>query len=196
MLHSDTEIRRVSNHTGFGVFASALIPRGTVTWVKDEFELVVTPERLAAMPAAYTPMVHHFCFRDAQGNFVLCWDFGRYMNHSCDPSTVGLGSICDIARRDIQPGEQLTCEYSLHNLPFEFDCSCGSPLCRGLIRAKDLPSLADTIDAKVKALVPEISRVRQPVFEFLMPADRKRLDRVLSGQDPIPSCIENFMEGQ
>lgn len=46
----------------------------------------------------------------------MCWDWGRYMNHSCAPNTLGLGPYADVAVRDIHPGEQLTCEYGMLNL--------------------------------------------------------------------------------
>ena len=46
MIHPDTEVRRVDDVVGVGVFATALIPRGTLTWALDPLDQLLTPERL------------------------------------------------------------------------------------------------------------------------------------------------------
>lgn len=51
------------------------------------------------------------------GLYVLCADDARYMNHSDDPAARGdYGADpvfgVDIAVRDIEPGEELTCDYT------------------------------------------------------------------------------------
>jgi len=192
VLHPHTEVRRIDSEIGFGVFANALIPKGTITWCRDELELSFSQERLNKMTKFYQDLVVHFCFRDAGGNYVLCWDFARYMNHSCDCNVTCIGTLCDIAKRDIKPGEQLTCDYSLHNLPDDFTCSCGAPQCRDVIRAADLPKLIPAIDAKVKDVVAIMSKVPQPVFEMMLPGDLKRVQDIIAGREKIPSAVENF----
>ena len=191
MIHPDTEMRRIDNQIGFGVFATAFIPRGTITWVKDELDLVLSPQRLQSLPKAYLPIVARYSFLDAQGNSVLSWDFSRYMNHSCDPTTTCLGSLCDMAKHDLQPGDQLTCEYAFHNLDGDFRCSCGAAHCRGVVKSSDLAFLAAAIDAETKPLVAAMNKVRQPLLEFLTAPDRQRVDAILSGREAIPSCLEN-----
>lgn len=192
MLHPHTEVRRIDNEIGFGVFASAMIPKGSVTWCKDELEITVNQARLDQMTKFYQDLVVHFCFRDPQGNYVLCWDFARYMNHSCDSNITCIGTICDIAKRDIQAGEQLTCDYSLHNLPDDFTCSCGTPTCRSVIRAADLPKLAPAIDAKVKEVITCMNHVPQLVYEMMLPADLQRVEAIVAGKLPIPSAMDNY----
>ena len=41
MLHPDTELRVVSADIGFGVFATALIPKGTIVYIKDPLEIEI-----------------------------------------------------------------------------------------------------------------------------------------------------------
>ena len=43
MIHPHTELRFISPEVGYGVFATALIPEGTITYVKDSLELEVSP---------------------------------------------------------------------------------------------------------------------------------------------------------
>lgn len=67
-------------------------------------------------------------------------------NHSCDPSLgVTPGNVL-VARRSIEPGEELTYDYATTVLvsPFtvtwSMSCTCGSPTCRRTIRrAEKLP---------------------------------------------------------
>ncbi len=65
-----------------------------------------------------------------------------YTNHSCDPNMWG----DHIARRDIQPGEELTTDFALFQVfpAYRLEpCLCGSPLCRGKMTGNDwkLPEL-------------------------------------------------------
>lgn len=69
------------------------------------------------------------------------WNPARFLNHSCDPSCEAEhreGHIWIVAKRDIQPGEELSFNYG-----FDFDhyqdypCQCGSPKCVGFIVAEE-----------------------------------------------------------
>ena len=66
-------------------------------------------------------------------------DESQYMNHSCDPNTWWLDDETMIARRDIQPGEEITYDYSTTEIavPMDITCRCGSPLCRGRVTNND-----------------------------------------------------------
>ena len=43
----------------------------------------------------------------------------------------------EIARRDLHPGDELTCEYGLDYVSEAFDCRCRSPACRGTLVPAD-----------------------------------------------------------
>jgi hypothetical protein len=190
LIHPDTEVRRVDDHIGHGVFATKRIPRGSITWALDHLDHVLTREQAAALPAVYHPIVDRYAFQDAAGRHVLCWDHGRFVNHSCDATSLPLGSICEIAVRDILPGEQVTSDYVTLNLDGPLTCRCGSSLCRGVMRPEDLPSYAAEIDAKIRDTAPLIGRVPQPVLAFMLAGDQARFEAVRSGRAPIPTCRE------
>jgi uncharacterized protein len=84
---------------GYGVVARRLIPRGTITWVRDRLDQTFSPAQVQALPATYRDIVLKYCFIDGRGNFVLCWDLARYINHSCDPSCRSAGYDFEIAVR-------------------------------------------------------------------------------------------------
>lgn len=51
MIHPDSELLFVSPQIGLGVFATRFIPKGTITWVFDPLDQIVSPEKAARMPA-------------------------------------------------------------------------------------------------------------------------------------------------
>ena len=65
--------------------------------------------------------------------------------HSCEPNCGMSGGMLLVALRDIAPGEQLTYDFAMTDGDDydAFDCSCGSPLCRGSVTGQDwmLPEL-------------------------------------------------------
>jgi SET domain-containing protein len=122
--------------TGRGVFATANIPAGSVI-MKYTGPLLryeqTTPQTLALQigPDLY------------MGESGQADDF---VNHCCDPNAgmkIAGTDVQLIAIRDISPGEQISFDYSttMDEDDFEFDCLCGSQLCRGRIRDfKHLPA--------------------------------------------------------
>jgi len=68
------------------------------------------------------------------------------INHACDPNA-WLDGLDLVARRPIAKGEAITMDYSTFCGPTmePFDCACGSPACRRVIRGTDglLPALAE-----------------------------------------------------
>jgi len=62
-----------------------------------------------------------------------------FINHSCDPNCGLDGQITIIALRHILPGEQVSIDYAMcDGSPYdEFDCGCGSHVCRGRVTGDD-----------------------------------------------------------
>jgi hypothetical protein len=54
MVHPDTELRFVGAPIGFGVVATRLIPRGTITWVRDRFDQSFSVAHATALPQAFS----------------------------------------------------------------------------------------------------------------------------------------------
>ena len=62
-----------------------------------------------------------------------------FINHSCEPNAGLDGQIAIVALRRILPGEEVTIDYAMcDGSPYdEFDCACGSSLCRGKLTGDD-----------------------------------------------------------
>lgn len=173
MIHPGTRLQFISEAVGFGVVATSLIPRGTITWVQDPLDRVFHPDEIENLPDLLQPGLDRFTFRNAEGNLVLCWDTARYMNHCCSPTCMGTDYGFEIAVRDIVPGEELTVDYATFHMAEndEFHCLCGAPGCRGRILQKDGVVLADQWSGLFMKACSTSRSVPQPL-RSLFPANR------------------------
>lgn len=117
MMTVRTELRH-SEIEGIGVFALDFIAAGTVVWRLDErFYVMIDRNELDNIPPL---MREHFAKYSyphmTKPNILMCdIDNGRFMNHSTSPNTNFCKPEQAWAISDIQPGEEITCNY------FEFD---------------------------------------------------------------------------
>jgi hypothetical protein len=118
--------------------------------VRDDLDQIVDPAERVALPPMLAALLDKYSYLEPRGR-VLCWDHGRFVNHSCDPNCRSTGFDFEIAVRDIQLGDEITDDYGSLNVDYEFDCRCGSARCRGTIRASDITRFADECDRDAAA---------------------------------------------
>ncbi len=104
LIQPDTRLVTVDTDVGDGVVATRWIPQGSITWVLDDIDRVITAVEVDALPPCYEPQVHRWTFDDGHGRRVLCWDLGRLMNHSphSTPWSAHLSSARDRCEGDGQ----------------------------------------------------------------------------------------------
>lgn len=192
MIHPDAELRLISAGIGHGVVATRPIPVGTITWVLDDLDQVIGQARMGALAPALQAAIDTYAYVDATGARILCWDHGRFGNHSCSPSTVAPGYGFDLAVRDIAAGEELTNDYATLNLDRPFTCLCATPACRREIRPADFADGVDRFDALVAAAFPRLRSVPQPLWDLVREQDA--VLAALAGQEPIASCRVHLLE--
>jgi hypothetical protein len=202
MIHPDTELCWISPEIGHGVRATRRIPRGTLTWVLCRLDRVLTEAQVEDLGPLYRAFVDRYAYVDHLGRRILCWDAGRNVNHHCDANSRGFGLEAQIAVRDIEAGEELTCDYGECNLEAELSCECGSPRCRGRVVASDLGRLAVEWDGEISealggaalggavplrahAALGGAVQLAQPLLPFTTnPAE---LAEILAGRASVPS---------
>jgi hypothetical protein len=185
MIHPASELRFLDAELGFGVFATQPIPRGTIVWALCERERIYSPGAVAVLDTAGREVVERYAYLDTAGNAVLACDTGRYVNHSCEPTTLGVGEYLEVAVRDVAAGEQITCEYALLNLPGGLRCRCGSRGCRGTVRADDVERHWRAWDARRRGAIERWADVPQPLMAHVV--DRVTVQRWIDGVAPVPS---------
>lgn len=103
---------------GLGLFADQFIPNGTSIWQPHEtFDVHFDQDTFESLPELTRSQISHYLYRCVDsGQYVLCADDARFMNHSEKPNTVNGRSGHTVACRDIAPGEELTCDYFTFDL--------------------------------------------------------------------------------
>ena len=142
MIHPDTEVRRCRGDFGYGIFATAPIPKGTITFAKDPLDIDISPAMYDLLSHSSRAHVEKYSYLEASGNRVLSWDTAKYVNHSCEANSLSTGWGFEIAIRHIKAGEELTDDYGLFNMSSGLSCLCQAPSCRGLIHAADAHSFS------------------------------------------------------
>jgi len=190
MIHPHTELRFISPEIGYGVVATEFIPRGTVTWVKDDLDQTFALDDVRQLPELFHDQLYKYSFIAPNGRLVLCWDLGRYVNHSCHANCLCAGYDFEVAVRDIAPGEELYDDYGALNLIEDFECRCGFEGCRQIIRPDDLLRYAEVWDGQVAAAFPLIPSVPQPMWPLVK--EKQQVEAVIAGKSAIASCRLNY----
>jgi hypothetical protein len=190
MIHPSTELRFVGPEIGYGVFATADIPKGTLVYVKDRLEIEVTPRQFDRFDAAHRAVVEKYSYMDERGVRILSWDHAKYVNHRCDCNTMSAAYGFEIAIRDIAAGEEITDEYGLFNIGIEVPIACGCRKCRRVLRPDDVQRLHPHWDRKVRSALGRVRAVPQPLWGFLTPKVGRELDDYLDGRMPYRSVRE------
>jgi hypothetical protein len=191
MVHPHSELRYVSDNVGYGVVATRLIPRGTITWVADELDQVVSTDSAECLPPLLKPLLEKYAWVNGKGQLILCWDHARFINHSCEANCLSIGFDFEIAVRDIHPGEQLTDEYGTLNLSEPFRCHCGSARCRGVVHPDDILRYAEVWDSLARAAFVQLKTVEQPLWPLLV--EEREVEEALAGKSPLPSCLRHYV---
>jgi uncharacterized protein len=186
MIHPNSELRFVSSAIGFGVFATRFIPKGTITWVFDPLDQIVSAPKASELPAALQRQLDIYSYQNGRGEKILCWDHARFVNHSCHPTSLAPGFDLEIAVRDIQPGEQITDDYGSLNIDVSFECFCGYPGCRRTIGPGDFERYSVHWDELVCAAFPAIGSVEQPLWNLVQ--EQASIEDILAGESRVPSC--------
>ena len=153
MIHPHTELRYINEQMGFGVFATQFIPKGTITWALDELDQILEPNYLDTVDKYKGEIIKKYAYRNQDGKFVLCWDLGRYVNHSFHANCMGTAYEFELAIRDIYPGEQLTDDYGTLNIDEPFECISEEGTNRRVVYPDDLLTYYEEWDLQVLSAV-------------------------------------------
>jgi hypothetical protein len=194
VIHPDSELRFVDSTIGDGLFATKFIPKGTITWVCDPLDQVISAGTAAKFNPITRQILEKYSYLNGNGDRILCWDHARYVNHSCNPACLAAGFDFEIAVRDILPGDEITDDYGTLNLEQEMTCHCGDAECRRVLRPDDFLTYGGRWDKIVAEAFSRLQNVEQPLWELVQ--EKELVAQVLAGAMPIPSCLLHRFDGE
>lgn len=122
---------------GLGAYTTEFIRQGSVV-LRDGGIAVKNPRLLPKSFFGYQAMVDEGVYLSPPDHDAM--EATWYINHSCSPTLARYGGLIYVARRDLQPGEELTVDYA----PFvagrdnwAMPCVCRGPACREMITSSD-----------------------------------------------------------
>jgi hypothetical protein len=167
MIHPDTQLKWKDPHIGYGVFATAFIPVGTIVYTEDPLDIVIGPDSPLLHDPAYQHFISKYACIDTAGNSVICWDISKYVNHCCHYNCLSTGWGFEMAVRDIHAGEELVDDYGIFNLEGELNLTCHYEDCRQVVRAADFDTYTEEWDTVIKRTLQEFQKVPQPMLKYL-----------------------------
>jgi SET domain-containing protein len=141
-LTPKAELRERNEIAGKGIYAVEPILKDEllILWsgvIMNRAEL----EALSDKERSMTAQVHDQFYQVSP----LPGEPADFINHCCEPNAGMWGEITVVARRDIEPGEEICIDYAMvDGDPYDdFDCKCGTEKCRGRVSGDDwrLPEL-------------------------------------------------------
>ncbi len=189
MIHPNTEVKFVNPTIGYGVFATADIPRGTIVYVKDKLEIELSDEQFEALDEEHRCIADKYSYIDENGIRILSWDHAKYVNHRCDCNTISTGYGFEIAIRNIWKGEEICDDYGLFNLEEVIPLACNCVCCRKNLRPDDIETYHSEWDQKIIGALEKVTDVHQPLMKYMDPEVTRRLRAYLCGEEPYTSVV-------
>lgn len=194
MIHPHTELKFISEKIGCGVVATRFIPAGTITWVLDKLDREFSPSEVEELGPLYQNILDTYSYRNSKGNFILCWDQGRFINHSFKSNCLSTAYDFELAIRDIEPGEQLTDDYGYLNVTSPFR-PVDEGTKRKVVYPDDLPNFYKSWDKKIEKVFPDIIRQEQPLKPLMSVELWKKVHSIIEGSEEMESILKNYFEG-
>lgn len=168
-------VKKIKNK-GQGLFAKKFIHRGTIVFFECR-NCKVTPKTSfqKLSPAQREKLLFH-AYTVKDGSVVMPCGDSKYMNHCCDSNILDTGKGYDIVVRDIQKGQEATCDYRVfYDRDWGFKCTCGAKNCCGTFRCQHpLPRGVRALwDKKLKPAQKLVNKIPQPLKEELIKHDPK-----------------------
>jgi hypothetical protein len=133
--------------SGYGIYAKFELPQNTLLFKGEErAQRIVTKKYVDENWDEREKLnFRRYAYPISKDTYIL-WDLQPEewspQNHSCDANCEYQG-LNVVTNRAIKKGEELTLDYAqfLDHTMEPFECQCGSPKCRGLIKGKPKNSL-------------------------------------------------------
>ncbi|KAA3651625.1 MAG: SET domain-containing protein [Bacteroidetes bacterium] len=190
MIHPKTELKFISKEIGYGVVATEFIPAGTITWALDKLDREFSLIEFQSFEPIYQNILDYYTFRNNNGNFVLCWDNGKYVNHSFNSNCLTTAYDFEIAIRDIHVGEQLTDDYGYLNISTPFR-GVDEGTKRKTVYPNDLLKYYKVWDSKLLKPFKKIPLLNQELRELIKDEVWEEIVAVQKGEKVMESILKN-----
>ena len=125
-LNDEVEVRPSRVH-GRGLYALRDFRPGEVV-LRWDVSHKISNDAVKLLPEDERRYTHPF----SEYESIIVQPPERFVNHSCDNNTVVV-NFSDVAIASITRDDEITSDYNSDGSGVSFECSCGSPNCRGIV---------------------------------------------------------------
>ena len=194
MIHPDTELRYINEVFGYGVFATAFIPKGTITWALDDLDQILEHSFVSSLDDFRKPEVLKYSYRDRFGRYVLCWDNGKYVNHDFNANCIATAYEIELAGRDIYPGEELTDDYRTLNMDEPFHCLRGGNVQDNVVWPDDLTRIHEQLDQQAQEAFAQFNKVKQPLQFLIKKEYAEKIEKIVKQGEELDSILTTYFD--
>lgn len=157
----------ISDQKGYGLVATRPIPKGTITFVQDGLDIVISEDTYAKVDPGLLEYIEKYSYEDYLGNRIVSWDLAKYMNHDDHANTLTTGYGFEVAVRDVEEGEELTDDYRI------FSTHHDTIFFHENRKIEDLKPWPDDLlfdwDKRVRDSLLSLPGTEQPLLSFIQP---------------------------
>ncbi|HXS37944.1 MAG TPA: SET domain-containing protein [Flavipsychrobacter sp.] len=195
MIHPSTELKFISPEKGFGVVATKLIPKGTITWIMDPLDQIFSSNDIKKLDPFFQDLLATYSYRDGNGDFILCWDNARFVNHSFHSNCISTAYNFELAVRDIKVGEELTDDYGYLNITEPFECLPEPNTTRKKVFPDDLLHYHSEWDSQLIEAFKYFDKVPQVFLKYIDKRYSEKVKRVAAGHAEMDSILNLYYKG-
>lgn len=188
MIHPKTRLEYINDEKGYGVVATEFIPKGSITWAMDKLDRVFSANEVKSAEPIYKDIFDTYCFKNNKGEYILCWDHGRYVNHSFKSNCLTTAYDFEVAIKDILPGEELTDDYGYLNIDTPFR-GIDEDTRRKVVYPDDLKKYYKKWDTILKDILPLTISVPQPLSPLISKDVRQEIKMVVEQKTEMKSVL-------
>ena len=180
----------ISDQKGYGLVATRPIPKGTITFVQDGLDIVISEDGYDKVDPGLREYIEKYSYEDYLGNRIVSWDLAKYMNHDDHANTLTTGYGFEVAVCDVGEGEELTDDYRI------FSTHHDTNFFHENRKIEDLKPWPDDLlfdwDKRVKDSLLRLPRTEQPLLSFIQPDtwnELRKLPRKLSSYRSVSESL-------
>ncbi|MBW4473201.1 MAG: SET domain-containing protein [Stenomitos rutilans HA7619-LM2] len=194
MMHPHTEVRFINAAIGYGVFATQLIPKGTIIWILDEHDQAFDESYPATLDPVQRRCFLKYSYRDERGFYILCGDIARFVNHSFHSSCIATPYKFELASRDIHPGDELTDDYGYFNLDKPFYCFPELGTARTKVMPDDILHYYPEWDRQAADAMRLFNKVEQPLKHLIDHKFMAKVTAIAAGDAKMDSILACYYD--
>lgn len=124
---------------------------------------------------------------------VLCWDNGKYVNHSFKPTCFSTAYDFEIAIRDIHPGEELTDDYGYLKVEKPFDVIDEGTESK-TVYPDDILRFHEDWDLLIKEVSSKVLEVPQPLIDLVPAKNWNEFLNAVKNPNQMRSLLECYYD--